>query len=145
MSKPRLIEHIGWDLHRVNSMWKTKFHQKMVARGCGWMGEARGVLLQHVGPGGIGQNILVQKSGLTKQAIQQHLDGLVQDGIVVRVVDENDARQKRVQLTQRGMQSAQVANDVKIEIEGEFREAMGDAQFDTLVTALRVVIDLDAS
>lgn len=145
MSKPQLIEHIGWDLHRVNSIWKSKFRQKMVNRGCGWMGEARGGLLQHIGPSGIGQNNLVQKSGLTKQAIQQHLDGLVQDGIVERVPDENDARQKRVQLTLSGVQSTRIANDVKIEIEGEFREALGDVQFDTLIAALRAIIALETS
>lgn len=145
VTKTELIDHIGWDLARAFSAWKISFNQKMVEHGCVWMAEARGGLLQHIGAEGVAQNELVQKAGLTKQAVQQQLDDLVKDGVVERVADEDDARKKRVQLTQKGIQVAGIANSVKRELESDMRRQLGAERFQTLQSALRAMIDPDAS
>lgn len=138
---PALLDHIGWDLFRAFAVWKNLFARKMSDRGCVWVSEARGALLQHIGPGGISQNMLVEKSGLTKQAVQQHLDDLTHDGILERVPDKQDARRKRVQLTPKGLESQIIANEVKMEIEAELRQMIGATRFEALVHALREIAE----
>ncbi|MEO0496789.1 MAG: MarR family transcriptional regulator [Pseudomonadota bacterium] len=145
MDQPKPIDHVGWDLFRAFAEWKTRFHDKMEDRGFAWMKEARGSLIQHIGPNGIAQAALVRKSGMTKQAVQQHVDGLVRDGIVERVADEKDARQKRVQLTAKGHQTAEIANQVKTEIDLEFAQIVGAARYATFKSALAAIIDGDGA
>jgi len=137
LAKPELIEHIGWDLARAFSAWKIQFNRRMVEHGCVWMAEARGGLLQHIGAEGILQNDLVKRTGLTKQAVQQHLDDLASDGVVERIPDPRDARKKRVQLTQAGLEASKIANKVKREIEAEIRGQLGADRFTEMQSALR--------
>lgn len=131
-----LLDHIGWRLFQAYQTWKALFAERMVARGCPWVAEARGALMQHIGPGGVSQNLLVEKTGLTKQAVQQHLDGLVKDGVIERRTDPKDARKKQVHLTERGVDSQRIANEVKNDIERRFRVLLGDQPFDQVKDAL---------
>ncbi|MFC6583286.1 MarR family winged helix-turn-helix transcriptional regulator [Sulfitobacter aestuariivivens] len=99
-------------------------------------GRGTGALVQYIGADGVAQNVLVRKSGLTKQAVQQHLDDLVADDVVARVADRDDARRKRVVLTDKGQAAARVADTVKREIEAEVRSQIGAAAFEVLVKSL---------
>lgn len=139
--RPELLDHVGWRLHQAFAHWKALFSQKMAERGCVWVAEARGGLMQHIGPDGISQNQLVQRSGLTKQAVQQHLDELTRDGVIRRTPDPNDARKKRVELTAKGIESQHIANDVKREIENEFRSIVGESDFGQFSKALRALAE----
>ncbi|MGC3938807.1 MarR family winged helix-turn-helix transcriptional regulator [Roseobacter sp. EG26] len=136
IDKPELLDHVGWRLFQAYKHWKMLFTEKMVQRGCPWVAEARGALMQHIGPGGVSQNAIVEKSGLTKQAVQQHLDGLVKDGIIERLPDPKDARKKRVRLTHKGVESQHIANEVKKEIEQNFLTRLGEQKFLTMKEAL---------
>ncbi|MEO0542233.1 MAG: MarR family winged helix-turn-helix transcriptional regulator [Pseudomonadota bacterium] len=140
-NEPELLEHIGWRLHVVFQRWKTLFAQKMVEQGCPWIAEARGELIQHISRKGVGQNVLVERSGLTKQAVQQHLDALAADGVIERVSDPKDARKKRVLFTDKGIDSLHRANAVKREIESEFIELLGKKEFAQLSKALQRLSD----
>lgn len=137
---PELIDHIGWDLWRVTDGWKRRFTADMVARGFGWFGEARGNLVQHIGRNGIAQTALAARAGMTKQAVQQHLDDLVRDGAVERVPDPNDARRKIIRFTALGFEAMNVANDVKREIETEYRQLIGADAMHGLIEALRAIV-----
>lgn len=143
--KPELIEHIGWDLSRAARAWKLRFTQAMVENGFAWYAEARGGLIQHIGHDGIAQSELAQRAGMTKQAIQQHLDDLVDDGILERVADSGDARRKLVHFTDRGFEALEVANGIKRRIESDYLQAIGRSDMQTLQAALRVIIDADRS
>lgn len=137
---PELIDHIGWDLWRVTEGWKRRFTTQMVARGFGWFGEARGNLVQHIGRNGIAQTALAAKAGMSKQAVQQHLDDLVRDGAVERVPDRDDARRKIIRFTALGFDAMTVANDVKRDIEDQYRQLIGADAMDGLTDALRAII-----
>lgn len=136
---PELIDHIGWDLWRVTQGWKQRFNADMVALGYAWFGEARSNLIQHIGPGGVPQNELVVRAGLTKQAVQQQLDDLVRDGAVERIPDPDDARKKLVQYTDVGFEAMSAANDVKRLIEAEYRELIGKDAMTALKTSLHKI------
>jgi len=142
-SKPELIEHIGWDLSRAARAWKMRFTQEMVKKGFDWYAEARGALVQHIGHDGIAQSELVRLAGMSKQAVQQHLDDLVEDGVLERVTDSGDARRKLVRFTDRGFVALAVANEVKRTIERDYLQAIGQSDMHILQTALRVIIDAD--
>ncbi|MGD1883407.1 MAG: MarR family winged helix-turn-helix transcriptional regulator [Paracoccaceae bacterium] len=139
VSKSELIDHIGWDLALAFARWKDRFHTLMLENGCPWVAEARGGLIQYIGPGGIAQNVLVQKSGLTKQAVQQHLDHLTKEGVIKRQGDPDDARRKRVYLSDKGQEAAGIANDVKRQIETEMERELGQASFARLKAALQQI------
>jgi DNA-binding MarR family transcriptional regulator len=134
-----LPEHIGVDLWRAATAWKTRLHRQMVARGHSWYGDARGAVAAHLDPRGVSQSELVARMGLSKQAVQQLLDGLEADGIVRRVADPNDRRGNRVEYTAKGLAALRDAAKVKRKMELEMRQRIGDRAFDALATALREV------
>lgn len=133
-------EHIGWDLWQASHAWKKRFRQEMVERGHSWYAEARGELFRFLSAEGIQQNDLATLSGLTKQAVQQHLDGLVRDGIVERIMDPMDARRRLVALTDRGLDAVRDSTRVKLIIEKEYAELLGQRTLETVKRALRKII-----
>lgn len=138
---PGLIDHIGVDLWRAAQAWKSRFSNEMVARGYVWFGEARGDLLRHIPRAGIVQTALVSRTGMTKQAIQQHLDALERDGVIARVPDPDDARRKQVQFTDAGYEALAAANSVKQLIEDEYRQRLGEEGFAALSVALNLIAE----
>ena len=138
MSRPP--DHIGWTLWRAAQVWREEFTAAMVAEGHVWFGQARGNLLMHIGPKGLRQGDLVERSRLTKQAVQQFVDELVADGILMRTKDDSDARARWVRLTPQGEAAMQDADRIKARIESRWRDAIGTQAFDQLDLALRDLI-----
>lgn len=136
---PELIEHIGWDLWRVTQGWKQRFNAEMVALGFAWFGEGRGNLIQHIGRKGVPQNELVLRAGMTKQAVQQHLDDLVSDGAVERISDPNDARKKLVRFTDIGFEALTASNVVKRAIEADYQDLIGKSAMEELKRSLQKI------
>ena len=139
--EPELIDHIGWDLWRATEAWKQRFTREMVTRGHSWYGEARGALIRHIDRNGIAQSALAERAGMTKQAVQQHLDDLVEDGVVERKVDPGDARRKLIGFTAAGRRALADANDVKREIERDYLRVIGKPDAEALQRALCAIID----
>jgi DNA-binding MarR family transcriptional regulator len=122
---PLPIDHLGWRLWHAAETWKRAFEAGMLARGHAWYGEARGGIFRHIGAAGISQSDLAARAAITKQAVQQFLDQLEQDGVVTRVPDTQDRRSKRVLLTRKGKAALHEANDVKREVEAAFGRKIG--------------------
>lgn len=137
---PAPPDHIGWTLWRAAQVWREEFTAAMVAAGHVWFGQARGNLMVHIGPKGLRQGALVERSRLTKQAVQQFVDELVSDGILTRTRDDSDARARWVRLTPAGEAAMRDADRIKAEIEGRWRDRLGAGTFAALDTALRQLI-----
>ncbi|HLQ19603.1 MAG TPA: MarR family transcriptional regulator [Tabrizicola sp.] len=133
-------DHIGWTLWQATLAWRRDFVAAMAEAGHGWFAQARGNLLVYIGPKGIRQGDLAEKAGLTKQAVQQFVDDLVQDGIVMRVPDDSDARARLVRLTPAGEAAMQDADRIKLQIETRWKAVLGEDGFARLDSALRQVI-----
>lgn len=131
----------GWDLWRVSHLWKQKFTEEMVARGHDWFGEARGNLIQHIGQNSIAQSHLDTKAAMTKQAVQQHLDDLVKDGVVERIQGPNDARKKLVRLTAFGCEVHEDGNRIKRQIDEEFTCIIGKKAMKNLKQSLAILVE----
>ncbi|HSX75631.1 MAG TPA: MarR family transcriptional regulator, partial [Shinella sp.] len=71
----------------------------------------------------------VERLAISKQAVQQLIDGLEEDGILERIADPDDRRGRIVRLTNKGRAAMKDANRIKIEIESGYRARMGDADF----------------
>ena len=133
---PELLDHIGIRLWRAAYTWKRAFDDGMVAMGHGWFAQARSGLLAHMDRQGTRQSVLAERSGLTKQAVQQFIDELVADGIVERSADPSDGRGRMINFTARGRKVLADANVVKRRIEFEFRQKIGDQRFRQLFETL---------
>lgn len=127
-----LIEHIGLDLWEAAQSWRQKLVKEMSNRGYEWFDGAPGMLTMHIGPNGISQSALQNKTALSKQAVQQLLDKLERDDIIVRTKNPNDKRAKFVVFTRKGLEAFDLANKVKMQIEAEYKEQLGQNQFNLL-------------
>lgn len=136
---PFLLDHIGLDLWRPALAWRARLTAEMVARGHDWYGDARHAVAAALHPNGMPQSVLVTKMGMTKQAVQQLLDGLEADGIVRREPDPNDRRGKLVVYTAKGRAAVRDSTAIKRTIERDVRQALGDARFEALKKTLREV------
>jgi DNA-binding MarR family transcriptional regulator len=134
-------DHIGWTLWQATLAWRREFLAGMVSAGHAWFSQARGNIMVYIGPNGIRQADLVEKAGLTRQAVQQFVDELEVDGIVHRTRDEKDARARWVRLTPAGEAAMRDADRIKLQIETRWRQKLGADAFDQLDSLLRQVID----
>ena len=133
---PPLIDHIGWRIGRLFSQWKAEFDAEMVARGHGFMAEARGAVIGNLRPDGAPQTAIAAAMGISKQAVQQLVDELEREGVVARVPNPADARGKLVVLTARGAEAIREGNRVKREIEARYQERLGAEKFEQMADAL---------
>ena len=137
-----LLDHVGWRLWRISGQWKARFEAGMRANGYPWFGEARSNVVGFIGRNGLRQKELVRRMGLSKQAVQQLVDELVEEGIVERRPDPADLRGNIVIFTRAGRVMLRDANVVKLSIEDAYRRKIGDKEFHRLMDILR---DLDES
>lgn len=139
MENFEIIDHIGWDLWQATQNWKKELVAGMVARGFHDYGDARYSLLRHIGPSGLSQSRLTTVSGLSKQAIQQQIDDLVRDNIVARRPDSDDARKKRIVLTDKGLLLFTQIDEVKLGIETRYEKLIGQQRLADLKDILKEI------
>lgn len=136
-----LPDHVGWRLWQASRAWQAEFVAAMRAAGHGWFTEARAGLLGHIERGGMRQSALIERSAISKQAIQQLLDGLETEGVVERLPDPQDGRGKLVRYTRKGLDALRDGDRVKMEIERRYVDRIGEERFTALMGALRALAD----
>lgn len=122
-------DHIGWLLWRASQDWNLELVERMQAAGHSWFTAARSGLMGQIAPKGTKQGLLVERLGISKQAVQQLVDGLEADGILERVSDPTDGRGRIVRLSEAGRAAMKDANRIKLEIESGYRARIGDDEF----------------
>jgi DNA-binding MarR family transcriptional regulator len=139
-----LPDHVGWRLWQASRAWQAEFAEAMRAAGHGWFSESRACLLGHVPRRGIRQAALIERAGISKQAVQQLLDGLEAEGVIERLPDAQDKRGKLVRYTARGLAALGDGDRIKLDIERGYRERLGEGPFDALMAALRGLAERQA-
>ena len=104
-----------------------------------WFAEARGGLMQHIGPGGTKQSDIVARMGLSKQAVQQLIKELEADGILRRDPDPEDGRGKIVRFTDAGLQAKRDSTKAKTRVADQLFEQLGPGKFDMLNSLLKEI------
>lgn len=138
---PPSIDHVGWRLWCASLAWKERFQAGMLALGHHWYAEARSSIIPYLDREGTRQGLLVQRMGLSKQAVQQLVDDLEREGIVERRADPEDRRGKIVVFTDKGLEAQADANRIKREVEAAFRDKLGAQDFAKLDELLRRLAD----
>lgn len=82
-------------------------------------------------------NTLAERSGMTKQAAGQLVTELEMHGYVARGPDPTDGRASLITFTEAGWQFLLDAQQLKRELEAEYRAQLGPALWEALHEALR--------
>lgn len=85
---------------------------------------------------GVRITTLAQKTGVTKQAVQQLVGDLLELGVVKVSPDPDDARARRVTLTELGLHAMAHGTGKLLELETELAEVLGRTQLRALHAAL---------
>lgn len=135
----KLPDHVGWRLWNASHAWQAEFADAMRGAGHFWFTEARAALLGHLARKGARQSALIDRMAISKQAVQQLLDGLEAEGVVERLPDPQDGRGKLICYTQKGLAALRDGDRIKREIERRYVERLGQARFAALMDALRAL------
>lgn len=138
-NRNRLPDHVGWRLWRASKAWQADFVSRMRSAGHDWFTESRANLLGNLPRDGIGQADLIERMAMSKQAVQQLLDGLEVAGIVVRLPDPADRRGKLIRYTEKGRAALMDGDRIKLDIERAWIERIGVERFSALMDALRAL------
>lgn len=122
---PPLIDHLGWDLTRVARAWAARYHALWAEAGFDWADQARGALIPHIGRHGASQAEIARRAGLTRQAVQRHITALEADGIVRRLPDPEDARNRIVVFSAEGYAALAAGDRIKKTLEAEIDASLG--------------------
>ena len=136
-----LLDHVGWRLWQANRAWQTEFVAGMRAAGHGWFSEARAGLLGNLPRKGLRQTALIERMTISKQAVQQLLDGLEAEGIVERLPDPLDGRGRLVRYTSSGLAALRDGDRIKVEIERAWTGRIGRERFSALMAGLRALAE----
>jgi DNA-binding MarR family transcriptional regulator len=134
-----LFEHLGIRLHRAYEAWLGAFVEEMNAAGHDWFTQGRATLIGYIPRNGCRQNDLLSRTGWTKQALQQMLDGLERQDVLRRRVDPNDKRGRLVELTDKGRAALADADRIKRDLSARFERKLGTealAQLEALLDAM---------
>ena len=132
-----LPDHVGWRLWQASRAWQAEFAAAMRAAGHVWFSEARAGLLGHIPRNGTRQSALIERAAISKQAVQQLLDGLEAEGVLERLPDPRDGRGKLVRYTRKGLDALRDGDRIKLQIERGYIDRIGEQRFAALMDALR--------
>lgn len=129
-------DHVGIRLWTAYEAWKDDFVAAMNEAGHLWFTPSRAALLGFVPRKGLRQSDLIARMGISKQAVQQLVDGLEEEGVLERIPDPSDGRGRIVRHTEKGRAALADADRIKGEIEARWRDRMGAENFRLLFEML---------
>jgi DNA-binding MarR family transcriptional regulator len=97
---------------------------------------AQSLLFADLGVEGARQSDLARRLGVSRQAVNELVHGLVQQGFVEVLPDPDSRRSKLVRPTTQGRESIKVALQTFAQLEKELRSRIGDRRVDQLRLAL---------
>lgn len=132
---------LGYVLIRCGQLFNERGMARVNAEAGGAMlREAHTRLLPHLqDPEGVRMTELARKLGVTKQAVQQLVSDMLEVGVVEVLSDPDDARARRVVLTELGVGAIQHGTGLLLDIERELGRAIGSPklrQLHSLLTEL---------
>jgi DNA-binding MarR family transcriptional regulator len=114
---------IPWE--QVNERMLTGLH----ARGYTDIVPAHLNVMQYPGPENRRPSELAERARMTRQAMNYLLGQMEQLGYLTREADESDQRSKRISLTPRGRAAGAAMREIVLELEAEWAQQLGPADF----------------
>lgn len=141
----RMRYPLGVLLGRAQARYIAECEARLAAAGFSDLAIAHGTnVLRHLRPGEptrVGD--LVQRSGVTKQAVSQQLRYLQDHGYVVLGPDPADRRGKFAALTERGAESQRSIREIFSEVHRDWWGRYGDERMTALIETLGEISGLD--
>ncbi len=137
-------QSLGYLLIRCGQVWNERAIARVNAQaGAPVLREGQTRLLPFLQrPGGARITELAQALGVTKQAVQPLVAELVAQRIVQMASDPNDARARRVTLTEAGLAAMHHGTQVLVQLEAELAPALGAVHRRALVAGLTRLLQL---
>ena len=110
-----------------------ELYERLASAGVAQLEPASAVVVQHIRPGGSSLSELARLGGMTPAAVEEQVGALETSGYVVR---SHDGDQRLVDLTARGREAVSFGLGVLVEIEQQWRTALGDTAFEAFAYAL---------
>jgi DNA-binding MarR family transcriptional regulator len=98
-------------------------------------------LLGDLDEDGSAQGVLVERSGLTAQAVSQLIEQLVGLGYLAREALPGDRRARRIVWTEHGRRGRAVALELLAEMEAELAQRVGERRYATARRTLRQIAE----
>ncbi len=117
-----------------------RLHERLAARGFDDIRPAYGFVLLACRDRAIGVVDIAVMLGFTKQAASKLVETMARDGYVSRVVNKNDARGRRVQLTAKGQRALSAVEAIYAQLEGEWAHVLDARRVEGLRRDLTTVL-----
>jgi DNA-binding MarR family transcriptional regulator len=127
-------------LQMVAASAAPRLRAAFAAAGLDGIRPAQAVALVPLVAGALHASALADRLGVTRQAVAQAVGALERHGYVRRSPDSIDARTLLIELTPRGLEALRVMRANAIDIEGDWRQALGRKRFDELKDTLRILL-----
>ena len=114
---------------------------KPLARGHDRATLAHTTLLPYLDPGGTSVTNLAERAGMTKQSMRDWVFDLEDKGYIKRIPDPDDRRATLVIFTAEGRRFIEDGNEVKKEIDDEYRVLLGEERLEALKGSLKTLIE----
>jgi DNA-binding MarR family transcriptional regulator len=119
-------------------------HEELPGRGWSDVRPAFGFVLLALRDSSVSLRDLPAVLGTSKQAVSKLVDAMVAAGYVERDADSDDARAKRVQLSDRGRQLLATVEEIYADLEQEWAAALGEERLGRLRADLTAVLSSTA-
>ncbi len=134
-------QHLGRLLLKTYRVFSSRAVEKLRQRGYEGLALAQMTLLMNIGVEGIRLTTLAKRIGVTRQAVGNLVDNLENRGYINRRADFTDKRAVIVALTDEGWRLIGDVVEVKMEIEAEYSEILGEGQMEMLRSGLTRLLE----
>ena len=136
-------DNLGFLLAKASQRWNELLSERFRAYGFGEVRPSYGsVLLPLFEQDGLRMSEIAARARLSKQTMTTLVRLCERDGLVLRRADPSDGRAFRIQLTDRAHAFKPVADEILAELDAKVLTTLGTHRQQTLVQALKGVIDL---
>jgi DNA-binding MarR family transcriptional regulator len=142
LSRAATTENLGFLLAKASQRFNERLIERFAAHGFDVRASYGSVLVPLFEHDGLRLGELASAARLSKQAMTGLVKRCEADGLVERDRDPFDGRAFNVHLTSRGQALREVAGEVLGELDAELARALGARNHDTLIRALKGVIEL---
>jgi DNA-binding MarR family transcriptional regulator len=136
-------EHIGRLLQRASRQYSDQALAKLDSYGHGGLSLFHTTLISHLDIEGTQISTLAERAGMSKQAMGQIAKELEERDYILRVPDPIDKRAVLLKFTETGYAFLQDAYQVKVEIETEYSEILGEENMKTLKSLLENLLGVE--
>jgi DNA-binding MarR family transcriptional regulator len=137
-------EHIGRLLQRASRQYSDQALAKIEANGHQGLSLFHTTLISFLDIEGTQISVLAERAGMSKQAMGQIAKELEERGYILRIPDPLDKRAVLLKFTETGFRFLQDAYQVKLEIEAEFTQRLGEEGMRHLKRLLEELLEAES-